>query len=170
MSLLNVRSGGNVRSVCARSESGRKSAVDLFPIILVASAFSVSAQSLTANLPAACAACKGPEPHIGTGTFRPEAKRLLTHPLPHALISDVREEPWIFRLTVNVDGTPCAVLRKGGPDGVFVRAFVTAVMKWRFIPLIHKGNPTCYTSTLYCYVKRQEGRAILVIPGVTEPY
>jgi hypothetical protein len=128
------------------------------------------AQSLTANLPAECDACKGPEPHIGTGSFRSQARRLRSYVLPEARLSDAREEPWVFSLTVNIDGIPCAVTLKDGPDGPFARSLLAAARKWRFYALIHGGHATCFSSLVYCYVRVKESHVVLIVPGVTEPY
>jgi hypothetical protein len=130
----------------------------------------LAGQNPTSDLPSACAPCKG-KGLIALGSFGQESRRLLQSPFPKALsVGDAREEPWIFKLTVNVDGIPCDVRRTSGPDGAFATAFVDAVMKWRFDPFMHAGHGTCYTSRLYCYLKSREGRAVVVVPGVTEPY
>ena len=130
----------------------------------------VGAQNVASKLPAACAACK-PAGFLGLGIFADESRRLLSHPLPtERRASDARVEPWIFILTVNLDGTPCEVRLIKGPDGSFSKMFTASVMKWSFTPLTYKGHTACHMSRLYCYVRLKDGRPVLVIPGVTEPY
>lgn len=140
--------------------------VSLLPLTLMAT---VSC-SRTAPAPSPCPPCNFPK-KLGFGAFQLQAKRLLSYRLPADLPveSEVRQEPWVFRLTVGLDGRPCAVELLRGTSDDFADAVSAAIRDWRFSPFTtSRGEILCFQSKLFVYVRQVNGHADVIVPGVTD--
>lgn len=126
-------------------------------------------QVASSQVPESCQVCSG---KMAFGEFQVEASLLRQYSLPAVPIAetDFREDPWVFELTVNVDGKPCSVELKSGPETALEKAVAQKIAEWRFTAWRDpRGSLHCYQSKVSVYVRRQNDRLTLVVPGINGP-
>jgi hypothetical protein len=119
--------------------------------------------------PSPCPACNV-SGRLAFVPFLLEAEQLLRYHLPPnpPAEAEVREEPWVFQLTVGFNGRPCGVrLVKGETDG-FASAFAEALSSWEFTPRVVQGIVVCSQARVFVYVHRVDGQPEVIVPGVTD--
>ncbi len=142
--------------------------------LAVAASLSPIASAQKSPLSAICAECKDEKgrPRAAIGPFEYVRANLVTYRLPktEAIRGFGREEPWVFSLTLRSrEGPPCDVKLARGPDDPVAKAFSQSIKGWVFRPF-HAGKmgPACFVTKLFVYVREQNGRSTIIIPGVTD--
>jgi hypothetical protein len=105
-------------------------------------------------------------PNFAYADYRLIMQHVLVHSeLPKAPVDRdaVRSEAWVFELVIGRDGHPCHVALARGPHGPVSEAFSTALRKWTFLPW-----PRCFRTQVFLYVREQQGRPTMIVPGLEE--
>jgi hypothetical protein len=120
-----------------------------------------------ATLACSCAERSAPSPcppcniagRLAAAPFALQARQLVRYRLPDPPgAGEVREEPWVFDLTIGFEGRPCAVSVVRGPVDAFAEAFTAAITDWEFRPrTTGRGEPACTRTTVFLYAKRTGG-------------
>ena len=87
--------------------------------------------------------------------------------IPDALKRNIPQEPWVFEVTLNLDGRLCAVEKISGADGVFAKLLAQTMRQWKFAVFQSRFGFACYQTQLLIYVRERKGRATIEIPGIT---
>jgi hypothetical protein len=99
---------------------------------------------------------------------------LTSHPvpeIPESLKRNIPEEPWVFEVTLNLDGKLCGVKQIGGPDDAFSRLLAeTMLQRWTFTPFQFRREPLCYQTRLHFYIRERKGKPVIEVPGVTSSF
>lgn len=120
--------------------------------------------------PASCGVCNATKKMAWGG---PEnLKRVLISyrvpDVPERLSRSIPSEPWVFEVTLSIDGRLCALRQVDGPSDDYGRLLAAAVARqWIFEPFQSLLGATCYQTRLHFYVRQRKGKAVIEVPGVT---
>ena len=130
---------------------------------------SVIAVLASGQAPEGCPVCKG---DMAFGGFADEIPHVAKYEVPSLVLqdSDARDEPWVFELTVDVQGRVCSLKLKRGPENRVERSIAEAVRTWQFTAWRGPtGREFCFQSLFFAYIRRREGRLQIVFPGLNGP-
>jgi hypothetical protein len=136
-------------------------------VLLISASLAVSAQEPRVTV---CPVCTKQNTALGFFSTT-EVRHILKYDLPSIVIPEntVSIAPWTFDLVVDSQGHVCSVQLKKGPESIVVNAMVRAIEQWKFTPWkSSKGVVYCFRSTVFVYVRKRNGRPILIVPGLSD--
>jgi hypothetical protein len=112
-----------------------------------------------------CQPCIGKTAH---GPFVELAKGISSYSLPTiARDTPIREEPWVYVVTVDTTGHLCGVVLRTGPEGAVDKAIRKSLQSWTFSPFVaHNGKVYCVESKMMVYVRSVSRRPAILVPGL----
>jgi hypothetical protein len=80
-----------------------------------------------------------------------------------------REEPWLFELITDRAGHPCRITLKRGSDNILTKSMIASMQRWSFSPQVSPQSKVfCFRTSVFLYVRKVNGHAEIVVPGLTD--
>ena len=89
--------------------------------------------------------------------------------VPDTLKRKIPQEPWVFEVSLNLDGKLCAVKQLSGDTGTFSQLLALTIRHWTFTAFQTRFGPACYQTQVFFYIRERKGQVKIEIPGVTSP-
>ena len=112
----------------------------------------------------------GPSARLAWGPFGIAAKRIEWYNIPFAQLTrqDVQLTPYVFEVTLNLQGRVCACTPLSEPQPRLRAILCTSISRWRFKTLRPGGIPACYQTRVLFYVRKRRGLPAIEVPGLTD--
>lgn len=120
-----------------------------------------------ASLAPACSACQGW--HLIPALA--EGNRLVRYVAPKLSDAGGREasEPVVVTVRIDARGRVCDAVLSRGKASRNIQSIIAAIREWEFGTWrTASGGPVCVRTRFYIYIRREAGRMVVIIPGVTD--